>query len=90
MGLQDDARSYLISPVGARIDFFSRVLRKHLTVHTIVGGDFNCVSDPTLDVVSADPLAYSKGGGRVVSKVMEGVQLVDERSEQLGSEVETT
>ena len=64
MGLQDDARSYLISPVGARIDFFSRVLRKHLTVHTIVGGDFNCVSDPTLDVVSADPLAYSNGGGQ--------------------------
>ena len=84
------ANVYAPTAGGARIDFFSRVLRKHLKVDTIVGGDFNCVSDPTLDVVSADPLSYSNGGARVLSEVMEGVQLVDERREQLGSEVETT
>ena len=84
------ANVYAPTAGGARIDFFSRVLRKHLKVDTIVGGDFNCVSDPTLDVVSADPLSYSNGGARVLSEVMEGVQLVDERREQLGSEIETT
>ena len=68
------ANVYAPATLGARIDFFAKVLRKHLTKHTIVGGGFNCVSDPTLDVVSADPLSYANAGARVLSEVMERVR----------------
>ena len=46
-----------------RVDFFTRI-DKHLSKHTIAGGDWNCVSDVTLDVQSKDPLGYPNTGAK--------------------------
>ena len=72
-----------------RTNFFSH-LRQKLSDHTIAGGDWNCVPDITLDVKSANPLAYLNVGASLLSKVMEKLHLHDYRREQLGKEFEAT
>jgi hypothetical protein len=49
-----------------RVDFCTRI-EKHLSKHTIAGGDWNCVSDVTLDVQSKDPLGYPNTGARILA-----------------------
>ena len=74
-----------------RVDFFTRI-EKHLSKHTIAGGDWNCVSDVTLDVQSKDPLGYPNTGARILASKMEPLGLVDFRRAQLllGNEHEHT
>ena len=72
-----------------RVDFFNS-LRNKIEKTTLVGGDFNTVGDVTLDVASRNPLAYPNIGGALLSQIMSDKGLVDERREQLGSEVEYT
>ena len=73
----------------ARVDFISG-LRNRITEDTIIGGDWNTVTDKTLDVKSRDPLGYDDRGGRLLSEIMIEKQLVDERREQLGNDAEYT
>ena len=42
------ASVYAPSKAIHRVDFFTRI-EKHLSKHTMAGGDWNCVSDVTLD-----------------------------------------
>ena len=72
-----------------RVDFFNS-LKNKIEKTTLVGGDFNTVGDVTLDVASRNPLAYPNIGGALLSQIMGDKGLVDERREQLGSEVEYT
>ena len=74
----------------ARDKFFDKVLRHHVGMNSLLCGDFNCVPDPTLDVVSRNPLAYDNAGARTLGEVVDACGLVDERREQLGDEIETT
>ena len=53
-------------------------------------GDWNCVPDVTLDVQSANPLAYANVGAALLGDITAGVGLVDFRREQLGDEKEPT
>jgi hypothetical protein len=72
-----------------RVDFFTRI-EKHLSKHTIAGGDWNCVSDVTLDVQSKDPLGYPNTGARILASKMDPLGLIDFRRYQLGNEHEHT
>ena len=72
-----------------RTNFLSHLHQK-ISDHTVVGGDWNCVADVTLDVKSANPLAYCNVGASLLSKVMEKHRLHDYRREQLGKEFEAT
>ena len=72
-----------------RVDFFTRI-EKHLSKHTIAGGDWNCVSDVTLDVQSKDPLGYPNTEARILASKMDPLGLVDFRRSQLGNEHEHT
>ena len=75
-------------PIG-RIDFFN-TLRRKLSKHTYVGGDWNTVPDTTLDVNSANPLQYANRGATLLAQVMSEFGLMDERRDQLGNEREFT
>jgi hypothetical protein len=74
----------------AREKFFDKVLKRHVGKNSLLCGDFNCVPDPTLDVVSRNPLVYDNAGARTLGEVVDACGLVDERREQLGNEIETT
>jgi hypothetical protein len=73
----------------ARIDFYN-TLRGRLSSNTIVGGDWNTVTDVTLDVRSRNPLGYQNRGASQLATVMGELGLTDERREQLGDEREYT
>ena len=73
----------------ARIDFFNSIKTK-ISPNTIIGGDWNCVPDKTLDVQSANPLGYPNRGALLLATIMSDHNLVDERREQLGNEPEYT
>ena len=72
-----------------KADFFDN-LKGKITEDTLIGGDWNCVPDVTLDVVSSNPLGYTNKGASNLAAVMSEVGLVDERREQLGNETEVT
>jgi hypothetical protein len=72
-----------------RIDFFNAIKTK-LTLETFVCGDWNCVPDVTLDVRSANPLAYENRGSTLLETIMDDNHLIDERRLQLGNDREYT
>ena len=72
-----------------RLDFFNDIKTK-LTSTTLVGGDWNCVPDKTVDVDSKNPLGYPNVGSQLMNTMMTDLGLVDERREQLGTEAEYT
>ena len=72
-----------------RVNFF-QTLRNQINKNTIIGGDWNCVPDVTLDIQSPNPLAYSNIGARLLTDIMTQHTLIDERREQLGNEAEYT
>ena len=61
-----------------------------LKVGAVVGGDWNCVPDVTLDVQGANALAYPNVGAQALAEAMRSVELFDIRREQLGNEREHT
>eukprot|EP00966_Prymnesium_polylepis_P086440 2001045-Prymnesium_polylepis.1 len=78
-----------VQPLG-RIDFYN-TLRQKLSSDTVVGGDWNTVSDTTLDIVrSSNPLGYQNRGAALLATIMGEHGLTDERREQLGNEREYT
>ena len=85
----DIASIYAPSDSSKRIDFFSH-LAQRLTKHTIAGGDWNCVTDVTLDVKSRNPLTYSNIGAGQLVKVCEKFNIYDYRRDQLGTSFEAT
>ena len=57
------ASAYAPSEPQERITFFNDINTKQLlSVNTFVGGDWNVVEDVTIDVDSANPLAYDNTG----------------------------
>ena len=71
-----------------RVEFFNTTIRRDLTPKTFAGGDWNCVPDVTLDVQSANPLAYhsSNQGASLLDHLMSTKHmLADTRREQLGT-----
>ena len=72
-----------------RVDFFNS-LRGKLDNTTHVGGDWNCVPDVTLDVDSANPLAYANRGATLLGDIVGNLALNDIRREQLGNAPEYT
>ena len=48
-------------------------MRTWLTGDMVLGGDWNCVPDVTLDVVSSNPLRYKNIGGELLSDISLGV-----------------
>jgi hypothetical protein len=78
----DIAGVYVPARAVQRVDMIQS-LATRLGPDTIVGGDWNCVPDVTLDVQSANPLAYSNVGASVLAVTMEGLNLLDIRREQL-------
>ena len=73
----------------ARVDFFQR-MRGWVTPDMILGGDWNCVPDVTLDVQSSDPSRYRNIGSSLLGEVMAGVGLYDFRRSQLRNDHEAT
>ena len=65
-------------------------LGRRLSTDTIVGGDWNCVPDVTLDVKSKDPLSYPNVGATLLASEMSDLGLYDIRREQLESAHEFT
>ena len=66
------------------------VVGSELKVGAVVGGDWNCVTDVTLDVQGANALAYPNVGAQTLAEAMRRVELFDIRREQLGNEHEHT
>ena len=85
----DIASIYAPSKILKRLDFFSH-LAQRLTTHTIAGGDWNCVTDVTLDVKSRNPLSYPNIGASQLAKVCEKFNIYDYRRDQLGTGFEAT
>ena len=77
----------------ARVEFL-RDLRqqKIITPASLAGGDWNCVPDTALDVISASPLGYAgrNHGAQLLETIMQETQHSDVRRDQLGNEVECT
>ena len=74
-----------------RIDFFNDIRRRKIFTHDLIlGGDWNCVPDVTLDVQSADPLAYRNIGGTLLEDLMEEIDLADIRRVHLEEDKEPT
>ena len=78
----DIAGVYAPAQAVRRVDMIQG-LATRLGPDTIVGGDWNCVPDVTLDVQSASPLTYANVGASVLAVTMEGLNLLDIRREQL-------
>ena len=76
---QPQARLAMLAGLGAR-----------LSERTIVGGDWNCVPDVTVDVQSQDPLGYSNIGAAALTAAVDALHLYDVRREQLGLAHEPT
>ena len=85
----DTASMYAPSNSLKRLDFFSH-LAQRLTTHTIAGGDWNRVTDVTLDVKSRNPLSYPNIGASQLAKVCEKFNIYDHRRDQLGTGFEAT
>ena len=83
------ASLYAPAKAPERLRFLDGLAAK-LTKDTILGGDFNCVPDVTLDVFSRNPLGYANQGATKLAEEMEKVSLADERRTQLGNERELT
>lgn len=73
---------YAPSKPTPRVDFFTN-MRKWITEDMILGGDWNCVPDTTLDVQSSDPTRYANIGAQLLDEVMADVDLYDFRRDQL-------
>ena len=72
-----------------REDFY-KSLDGLIQPNSVVGGDFNCVPDVTLDVASQNPLAYPNKGAGALAEVLGKQSIVDERRNQLGNAPEPT
>ena len=73
---------YAPAKPGPRVDFF-RNLRTWITPDMILGGDWNCVPDVTLDVQSSDPTRYANTGASLLGEIMADANLWDFRRTQL-------
>jgi hypothetical protein len=56
----------------------------------ILGGDWNCVPDVTLDVQSSDPTRYANNGAALLGEIMADANLWDFRRTQLVHDREPT
>ena len=83
------ASAYAPAKALARVNFF-QTIHTHLTPNTIVGGDWNCVTDVTTDVISQNPLAYHNIGQSLLAQRLGSLGLQDERGDQLNGTTETT
>lgn len=72
-----------------RQHFFQNI-RQYIDENTIMGGDFNCVPDVTLDLISENPLMYPNGGITELKSIVATNQLEDHRREQLQEQHEFT
>jgi len=72
-----------------RLTFFNTI-KTRITNDMIMGGDWNCVPDVTLDVQSRSPLTYANIGGALLESIINDVDLIDIRREQLGNNKEST
>ena len=79
------------APVGPqeRVAFFTN-LASRLSKTTIIGGDWNCVPDVTLDVSGPNSLNYSNVGAALIDAELAKVELYDVRRDQLGTDKEPT
>ena len=80
---------YLPSDPQERVEALEAV-GDELKVGAVVGGDWNCVPDVTLDVQGANALTYPNVGAQALAEAMRKVELFDIRREQLGNEHEHT
>ena len=80
---------YLPSDPKERMEVLG-VLGGELEVGAVVGGDWNCVTDVTLDVQGTHALSYPNVGAQTLADAMRKVELFDIRREQLGDEHEHT
>ena len=80
---------YLPSDPQERVEALEAV-GDELKVGAVVGGDWNCVPDVTLDVQGANALSYPNVGAQTLAEAMRKVELFDIRREQLGNEHEHT
>ena len=78
----DVAGVYVPSTPLQRVDMLSG-LQQRLGESTIVGGDWNCVPDVTLDVTGGGALQYSNIGADKLASIMEELHLIDYRRLQL-------
>jgi hypothetical protein len=87
----DLAGVYVPSTPRERVDMIL-ALRGRISDSTIVGGDWNCVPDVTLDVErdKGGPLDYANIGATGLADVMETLDLYDIRRSQLGLQKEPT
>ena len=85
----DLAGVYVPATPMERVNMFGGLGRR-LSTDTIVGGDWNCVPDVTLDVKSKDPLSYPNVGATLLASEMSDLGLYDIRREQLESAHEFT
>ena len=72
-----------------RVSFF-QTLGPRIPDGAIVGGDWNCVADVTVDVQGPNALSYANVGGILLSATMGEKGLADLRREQLGARAEHT
>ena len=85
----DIASVYAPAPPSARVAFFAQ-LEPLLSRRTIVGGDWNCVPDVTLDVKSPNPLDYANQGATLLAQATSRLNLHDLRRDQLRGKFEAT
>jgi hypothetical protein len=71
------------------VDFINR-LKTWATPDMILGGDWNCVPDATLDVQSSNPLRYKNVGGLILENTLTKLGLFDFRRAQLEQGKEPT
>ena len=69
---------------------FIPTLKNRLKEKSIVGGDWNCVPDVTLDRRGPTSLNNPNVGAALLAEAMEDINVLDVRREQLGSEFEHT
>ena len=72
------ASAYAPSDPQEWITFFNDINTKQLlSVNTFVGGDWNAVEDVTIDVDSANPLAYDNTGIQALRNALDPLGLID-------------
>ena len=59
-------------------------MHHQITKDTVAGGDWNGVSDVTLDVQKRDPLSYDNMHGRTLNRVIAQIGLLYVHRQQLG------
>ena len=85
----DIASVYVPVSPAKRLTFIATLTTK-LTKQTIVGGDWNCVPDVTLDASGPNALNYRNIGATALDTALAQLELLDIRREQLGNEIEIT